>query len=262
MIKKFISDFKKYKKYIAYKTKSDLKNEIVGSYLSWLWLIIEPTCFMLIYSFISVIVFRSKIEYFTAFVFIGLTVWNFFSKTLTSSVKLVQSNRDTVTKVYVPKWVLLLSKMCVNTVKFAISFLLVIITMVICRVPISLNVLYFIPIFIVIFLFTFGISSIFMHFGVFVEDLYNITNIGLRMMFYLSGIFYAIDSRIGEPWSTLLSKVNPTGAFITQLRDVLLYKMPMDYMLVLIWGIISIVLCYVGVKTIYKYENTYVKVMR
>ena len=101
-----------------------------------------------------------------------------------------------------------------------------------------------------------------MHFGVFVEDLYNITNIGLRMMFYLSGIFFAIDSRIGEPWSTLLSKVNPTGAFITQMRNVLLYKLPMDYSLMLIWLAISILICYIGVKTIYKYENTYVKVMR
>ena len=46
-------------------------------------------------------------KYFPVFVFIGLSIWNFFNKMVVYSVKLVTQNRDTVTKVYLPKFILL-----------------------------------------------------------------------------------------------------------------------------------------------------------
>ena len=262
MIKRLIADLKKYSKYIKYSTKSQLKAEVTSSYLSWIWLFLEPICFMLIYTFIAIVVFKSSVEYFPIFVFIGLTVWNFFSKTLTSSVRLVVANRDIVTKVYIPKFVLLITRMCVNTVKFFISFSLVIICMIIYQVPISLNVLWFIPLYMVLYIVTFGISSIFMHFGVFVQDLANITTIGLRLLFYASGVFFALDTRVPEPYNRILIDCNPIALIITECRDVLLYKSPINYELVGIWVLIGLILSYLGIRTIYKYENTYVKVMR
>ena len=262
MIKRFIQDLKKYSKYIKYSTKSQLKAEVTGSYLSWIWLFLEPICFMLIYTFLAIVVFNSSVEYFPIFVFIGLTVWNLFSKTLVSSVKLVLANRDTVTKVYVPKFILLLTRMCINTVKFFISFSLVIICMLIYQVPISLCILYFIPIFIVLFIITFGMCCIFMHFGVFVEYLANLTNIALRLAFYASGIFFAIEQRVPEPYNELLITFNPIAAIIANFRNVLLYKTPMDLSLMGCWFVVGIILTLIGIRTIYKYENTYVKVMK
>lgn len=262
MIKRFIQDLKKYSKYIKYSTKSQLKAEVTGSYLSWIWLFLEPICFMLIYTFLAIVVFKSSTPYFPVFVFIGLTVWNLFSKTLVSSVKLVLANRDTVTKVYVPKFILLLTRMCVNSVKFFISFMLVIICMIVYQVPISINVLYFIPIFIILFIIIFGISSIFMHFGVFVQDLANITTIGLRLLFYASGVFFSLADRVDEPYNHLMISLNPIAAIITEFRDVLLYKTPMNLTLMGVWFVIGIILLLLGIRTIYKYENTYVKVMR
>ena len=91
-----------------YATWAELKTEVINSYLGFLWMILEPLAFMLIYTFIAIVVFNSKIEYFPVFVFIGLTTWNFFQGTVTSAVSLVRSNRDTVIKVYVPKFILLI----------------------------------------------------------------------------------------------------------------------------------------------------------
>ena len=262
MIKQFVKDIKKYSKYIVYSTKSQLKAEVTNSYLSWIWLFLEPICFMLIYTFIAIVVFKSSVEYFPIFVFIGLTIWSFFNKTLIASVRLVIANRDTVSKVYIPKFILLITRMSVNTVKFAISFLLVVVCMIIYQVPISLNVLWFIPIYMVLFVITFGISSIFMHFGVFIQDLANITTIGLRLLFYASGVFFALDTRVPEPYNRILIDCNPIALVITQCRDVLLYKTSIDFQLMGIWFTIGLILCYIGIRTIYRYENTYVKVMR
>ena len=103
-MKRFVNDLKKYKNYIIYATWAELKTEVINSYLGFLWMILEPLAFMLIYTFIANVVFRSHVQYFPVFVFIGLSIWNFFNKMVTCSVKLVSSNRDTVTKVYIPKF--------------------------------------------------------------------------------------------------------------------------------------------------------------
>ena len=78
-MKRFIKDLKKYKNYIIYSTRAEIKNEVINSYLGSLWLILEPLAFMLIYYFIGAVVFKSNLDYFPVFVFIGLSVWNFFN---------------------------------------------------------------------------------------------------------------------------------------------------------------------------------------
>ena len=79
-MKRFFSDLKKYKNYIIYATKSELKTEVINSYLGWAWMVLEPLAFMLIYMYIAQIIFKSKMDFFPIFVFIGLSVWNFFNK--------------------------------------------------------------------------------------------------------------------------------------------------------------------------------------
>ena len=262
-MKRFFYDLKKYKNYIIYATKSELKTEIINSYLGWIWMILEPLCFMLIYMFIAGIIFKSKVEYFPIFVFIGLSIWNFFNKMVVVSVKLVSTNRDTVTKVYLPKFVLLFVKMGVNGFKMFVSFLLVALFMIFYKVPISWNILWFFPIIITTIVFTFGICTFMLHFGVFAEDLVNLVNIALRMMFYLTGVFFDLSTRVHNVYyRTLLLNFNPLANFIFNMRNVLIYKThPVGYWMIL-WFVVGLILSILGIKTIYKYENTYVKVMK
>ena len=263
MMNRFISDLKKYKNYIKYATASELKKEVINSYLGWIWMILEPLCFMLIYTFIAIAIFKSKIDYFPVFVFIGLSMWNFFNKMIVVSVKLVASNRDTVTKVYLPKYVLIMVKMGVNLFKMFVSFLLVAIFMVVYQVPITWNVLWFIPIIITLIIFTFGCCTFMLHIGVFIEDLANVVNIALRMMFYLTGVFFDLDTRISnEFYRLILLDINPMANLLFNMRNVLLYeKGPVGFWTA-IWFVVGVILTVLGIKTIYKYENTYVKVMK
>lgn len=262
-MKRFINDLKKYKNYIVYASWAELKSEVIDSYLGWAWMILEPLCFMLIYYFIGAIVFKSKIEYFPVFVFIGLSIWNFFNKMVTYSVKLVTQNKDIVTKVYLPKFVLILIKMGVNLFKMLVSFLLVAIFMIFYKVPISWNVLWFIPILITVIVLTFGVCTIVMHIGVFVEDMTNIINIFMKMVFYMTGVFYDLSTRITNPvYRTVLLDINPMANLIYNMRNVLMYRSAPIGIATLAWFFIGLGLSALGVRTIYKYENTYVKVMK
>ncbi len=261
MIKRVIDDVKRFYKYAEYSAKAELKSEIANSHLSWLWWILDPMLFMLVYAFVSSIVFKATEKYFLAFVFVGVTCWDFFNKTVKQSVKLVTSNSAIVSKVYIPKYILIFVKMGNNAFKMAISFVLVFGMMILYRVPLSWNVLYMIPILVVLFVLTFGIGTILMHFGVYIEDLANVVNVLLRLVFYISGVFYSIMTRVSEPYQSILLKLNPIALIMQDMRLCLLYGQAPHRKLLLVWGLIGAILSVVGIRTIYKYENSYVKVI-
>lgn len=260
-MKRFINDIKRYYKYTIYAAKAELKSEVAGSYLGWLWWFLEPLCFMLVYAFMVMTIFRASEQYMLAFVFIGNTVWTFFNKCLTSSVKLISSNKNIVTKVYIPKFILVLVKMFVNFFKLLVSLLIVAGLMAIYQVPICITMLEMIPLLFVLFLLTFGICVILSHFGVFIEDLANVINILLKLVFYFSGIFYSVSKRIPAPYGNIMAKINPAAVIIEESRKVLLYGQNMDFKFLAIWFVIALTVCIIGIRLIYKNENNYVKVM-
>ena len=55
---------------------------------------------------------------------------------------------------------------------------------------------------------------------------------------------------------------NPIACLIHEARNVLLNSTAPNILVILVWLIIGLFLCFIGIRTIYKYENTYVKVMR
>ena len=258
---RFFNDIKKYWSYTVRSAKAELKSEVASSYLSWLWWILDPLLFMMVYTFIAVIVFEKGGKYFPIFVFIGLTMWNFFNTVILGSVKIVKNNSATVSKVYIPKFILVIKRMMVNGFKMAISFILVFILMGIYRVPVSYHILYIFPVLVVMMLVTFGVSNLMLHFGVFVEDLRNVMTVVMRLCFYMSGIFYSISERVPEPYNRIMQQLNPAAFLIDSARQSLIYSGTPARKVLLVWGVVGLILSVLSIKVVYKYENSYVKVI-
>lgn len=262
-----MKDLTQYYNYAIFAAKSSLKCEVANSHLNWLWWILDPLLFMLVYTFISTVVFGKTTQYFAAFIFIGLSIWNFFNKTIMSSVKIVTSNRAIVTKVYIPKYILVIIELLQLGFKMIISFSLVAIAMILYKVNVTYKIIYMIPIFMTLIAITFGLATIVAHFGVFVEDLKNILTVVLKFIFYLSGIFYEIiplngkGSKIAEPYAAILSKANPIAFLINSSRQCMLYGITPARKLLVLWFIIGVILTIVAITLIYKHENSYVKVI-
>lgn len=260
-VRRFIGDVRKYFPYAVRAAKSDLRSEVSNSYLDWLWWLVEPFCMMLIYTVIFGYVFSASEQYFPIFIFIGITMWSFFSRSVSGSVDMIRANREIITKIYMPKYILLFSKMLVNAFKMMVSFGIVILMMLIFKVVPTWNILYFVPLLLVFFLFTFGIGTIMMHYGVYVNDLGYITGIVLQMMMYLTGTFYSISHSVPYPFGSMIEDFNPVAFFIAAMRDVLLYGRAPSLLLLGVWLLLSVILIALGAFTIYSNENAYVKVI-
>ncbi len=261
---RFITDMRKYYNYEVRAAKTSLKTEVDGSYLNWIWWILEPVFSMCIYYLIFGLVFQAKEQYFTAFLFIGQTMWAFFNRNVLQSLRLIKNNKSIIMKVYIPKYVLLVSNMMVNGFKMIISSTVVVFLMVILRVEISWYALCFIPILLIMFVVTFAICINLMHFSVFIEDLSNLINVLMQLFFYMTGIMYDIESRLGENYPVIADIMvygNPIALLMKNMRNVLIYKTAPEWGPMLIWLAIAIVFSIIGIRTIYKNENNYVKVI-
>lgn len=258
MFQRFLHDFKKYFRYSIVSAKAQLKAEVADSYLNWVWWILEPFCFMLVYAFIFGYVFNSREQYFPIYIFIGLSMWNFFNKTAQSSVKMIKANKNIISKVYFPKHVLLITRIWRNGFKMMVSFGIVVVMLLVYRVPLSWNVLFVVPVLLVFVLFTFALSCFMMHYGVYINDLSNVTAILFRMLFYLTGIMFNLEKRVPE-YGAALNRYNPVAFLITSMRQCLLYSQRPALRQLAVWFLVSALLAMLGIRKIYKEENSYVK---
>ncbi len=258
---RFVKDVRRYLPYAIISARSDLQAEVASSYLNWMWWLIEPICMMLIYTMIFGVVFKASEEHFAIFVFVGITVWEFFRRTISDSVDIVRRNREIVTKIYMPKYVLLLARMFVNFFKMMVSCAVILLMMIVFRVHVNINILWVIPVLMVLFLFTFGLGSILMHYGVYVSDLGYIVTITLQILMYMTGVFYSLANQVPAPFGTLLETFNPVAYLMSAIRSALIYGTTPAVGTLVIWAFISLILIALGVFTVYSNENSYVKVI-
>lgn len=257
----FIKNIKKYREYIVYAAKSDLNAEVANSYLNRLWWVLEPFCNMLVYVVVFGNVMGNSIERYATFVFSALLMWNYFSHILNYSVKCIRNNRDIVTKIYVPKYILLLTNMVLNFIKLLFSMSVLIIMLIIFKNAISWAVLWIVPAYILMLILSFGIGMILLHFGVFIDDLGYAISILITLLMFLSGIFYDVISTLTIPLNHILIACNPVVTFVDAMRNALLYQKVTDVPLVITWTVLGLYISYLGVHIVNKNENGYVKVI-
>ena len=170
-MKRFFKEMKQYWGFAVYSAKCDLKAEVANSFLNWLWWILEPMSSMIIYAVVFSVLMSSREDYYPVFIFIGITFWEFFNRCTMSSIDLIRGNGHIITKVYMPKYILLVERMLVLAFKLLINMGLIAIMLIIFRVKIGINILMMIPTLVVFFTFCFAVGLFMMHYGVYVSDL-------------------------------------------------------------------------------------------
>lgn len=258
---RFFRDIRHYWQYMVFSARADLKAEVADSYLNRLWWLLEPFFNMLVYVIVFGQVMGNSVENYATFVFSALLMWNFFNKIVGYSVKLVRSNKDIVTKVYIPKFIILMSNMILNFLKLLFSMLVLVVMLIVFRVHIGVNIFWFFPAYIVMMLLAFGAGMIFLHFGVYVDDLSYAVGILLNMLMFLSGIFYDVMATLPEPLNGIMICLNPVAMFVDTMRQALLNNTAANLPILGMWFLIGVIMCYVGVHIVYKNENSYVKVV-
>ncbi|MCL2336975.1 MAG: ABC transporter permease [Firmicutes bacterium] len=245
--------------YILYYAGILLKQRVAGSYLGFLWLILQPLMFMLIYTFVVTMIFQNRMEHFNIYVLIGLNAWTLFQRSVMMAATAIVRNKVIFEQVYFHKSVYPSLYLASYVYEFLISTSLVFVMMFFNGIPFTWHIIEIIPVLLATVLFTYGCSLIIAHIGVYLFDLANILEFVLRFMFYLSPIMWNFANlNFRGAW---VVKLNPMYVLIGSFRSCLLYGKSPVYGYLLIIAIVSCVLIQVGYSLISRYENEYARII-
>ena len=245
---------------VFYKSIADLKTESSRYFLSFLWWIIDP----LIYFVVLYVLFSGGFrgggqgaEY-GVYLIIGLGVYRWFSSTVTSSTLSITLNNNLSQQVYIPKWSFPLNVLFVNSVKFAVIFIMVLIFVLVSGYPITSSYLMLPVVIILEAMLIFGMSLLLAGVLPFIPDLQFAVNNIMMALFFLSGVFNDV-STLSEKMLNLFYW-NPVAAIINAYRDILMGGVWPDWTHLLRVFVISTVLILVSYYFVNRMDKVYPKI--
>ena len=212
---------------IQYKTYAELKAESQRYYLGFLWWLIEPVVYMLVFYFIFAVLFQRGTEDFVVFLLTGLVFWQWFQSTVVQCADTLTANRGLINQVYVPKYLFQAVVMLKNTAKFGVVLAVLVLFLLAYGIRPSLTWLAAPVVLAVGGVLIAGVSLLVASITPFVPDLRIVLDNGMRALLFLSGIFYDINS-FETPYR-IVFQLNPLALLIDNLRAVLLRNLSADW---------------------------------
>jgi lipopolysaccharide transport system permease protein len=211
-----------YRELIRILTVSDLKVKYQSSVLGFLWSLLNPLLMMLVLYVVFSNVFKFEDDSFALYLLIGIVGWRFLANGTMTSISAIVGKPSLVTKVYVPRQVLVLSTVLSSFVSSILEFSVLVPLLIFFGVDISINVLLFPVIHVAFLVLVYGLSLILASLYVYYRDLNQIWDVLLQAGFFLSPIVYPI-SIVPEKYLSYYM-ANPVTVTIEMYREVLLYS--------------------------------------
>ncbi|CCZ56079.1 putative uncharacterized protein [Clostridium sp. CAG:1219] len=239
-----IKEIYNYRHMLKTLVKQDIKGRYKGSFLGFLWTLLNPLLMLAVYSVVFQFVFRSDIEHYSIYLFICLMPWNAFANTIAVGTVSVTNGASILKKVYFPREVLPLAVVISNTIQYFFSAVVIFIALLVSGVGISLYAL-FLPLIVLIqALFSLGLILILSAANVYIRDVQYIMNPVMMIWMYASPILYNI-SMVPERFQNIY-KLNPMAALMQSYQDILYNKTFPDFKTLGYVAIVALVFLIIG----------------
>lgn len=201
--------------------KRDISKKYKESFLGLFWTFLNPLLNMAVMSMIFSTIFKRNIQNFPVYMLSGRVFYDFFVRATTDSLKSIPGAAPIIKKIYVPKYIVVFSKVCSNFVMSAISLLALVVVMIVTKAEFSAALLSVPVLFLIFFIFATGVSLIVATADVFFRDMEHIYSIFMMTIMYFSAIFYPAEI-IPDRYQIILS-VNPMFKFVAAFREPIYY---------------------------------------
>ncbi len=255
MLRVFVEIWK-FRDMIAELTHRELRGKYKGSVLGFLWTYINPLAQIIVYSFFFSQIFRSGIEKFHLYLIVSMFPWNFFAGGVLQGLGSVRYQGDLVKKVYFPRQILPVVSVTVNFVNMLISFLIIYSVLLVSGWGIDMRLqLWLIPIMLIEYILTLGLSLMFAAIEVYFRDIEHIMSVIMMIWMYVTPMFYSLE--IVPNHLKRFFYFNPMLYVIGMYQRVLYYKeLPgFDYMVRA--ALISVCLLVIGWIVFHKLEKRF-----
>lgn len=252
----YIQNFKKFRPLLGELIARDIKTKYRKSVLGVLWTLLNPLFMMIILSVVFSNLFKFDVEYFPVYLLSGQLIFNFYSEATTASMSAIMDNGPLLKKIYVPKYLFVLSRVFSSTINLLASFTALILVMLAMRVELHYTVL-LVPIpLIFIVLFSLGVGLILSAITVKFRDIMHLYSVFITALLYLTPVIYPMSSL--PYWMQKVVGLNPITNILMMFRDVMLYDNFPNLSSILIATIESLAALGIGVYVFYKKQDEFI----
>ena len=217
-------DLRNYFDILMVLAEKDFKVRYRNSVLGFVWALLNPLAYMAILTLVFSYLLRVTIPNFAAWLLVALLVWRFFSIGTAQGLFSIVGNPSLVSKVYVPRYLIVLSNNLANFIGSSLEFLVLLPLLVWLGVGLTVYALILPLLMVLEFLLVFALSLSLSALNLKYRDFYQLWDIALQLGFWLSPIVY--DASLIPPRFHLSYSLNPMTSLIEAVRRIFLEQQP------------------------------------
>lgn len=235
----------------------DMKLLYKRSALGIAWTLINPLLQLAVFSFVFRSVIPINIPQFSSFAFSGLLIWTWSQTALFQATGLITSNKALIRQPNFPTAILPVVTTMTGLIHFLLALPVLIIFLAVDGVRPS-SVLFVLPLLMVIqFVLTVGLAYPLAALNVTFRDTQHTLGVLLQMLFYLTPIFYDLNS-VPKEFQPLY-QLNPMVPLLEAYRAILLKGTQPDWQALLIVSLVVAVILPIGLAIFRRQSNTFVE---
>jgi len=229
----------------------EVKARYKQSILGFFWVILNPLAQMLVMSFAFSTILRiptnssENIPY-SLFLFVALLPWNLFANSLSFSAGSLVSSGPLITKIYFPRTILVLATIIAKIIDFLFASIILIIFMIAYQIPVTVSILWVLPLFFIQQIFTLGLSLFLAAANLLYRDVQYLLNMILLLWMYATPVFYPVD--LVPDKYRLIFQLNPMAVIINAYRQVILGGGEPKYSSIIIALVLSFIILLFGLS--------------
>ncbi len=252
----YIRNFVKFQPLLSELVARDIKIKYRRSVLGVLWTLLNPLCMMIILSIVFSSIFKFDVENFPLYVLSGQVIFNFFNDSTTSSMSAIISSASLIKKVYVPKYLFVLSRVMSSFINLMASFTALLLVMVATRAELHWTVfLSVIPLAMVV-LFSFGVGMFLAAITVRFRDVIHLYSVFTTGLLYLAPAIYPMAA-LPDMVKTIVM-INPLTNYLLMFRDVM-FNNTLPSVFSVLLGIVEAALALaLGLYVFYKNQDEFI----
>jgi lipopolysaccharide transport system permease protein len=264
---KLVKNLWRYRELIIQFTRREVLQRYKGSYLGLLWSFATPLALLLVYTFVFSVVFKARWEgsttgshaEFALALFAGLIAFDIFSETILTAPHLIIRNPNYVKKVVFPLEILPVSTLGSALVNSMFSLIILLLSAAIVRGTISWTIVFLPLMYLPLVFLCLGLSWFLASLGVFIRDIGHLLGVVIRILFFLTPIFYPISAI--PPNFQIVLYLNPLTFIVNHFRRVLLWGQIPDWTEYLFVTVLMLFVCILGYVWFMKSKKTFADVV-
>lgn len=255
-MKQYIANFKKFRPLLYELVARDVKIKYRKSVLGVLWTLLNPLMMMIILSIVFSNLFKFDVENYSLYLLAGQILFNFFNESTTGAMTAILGNSALIKKIYIPKYMFVISRIASSSINILSSFCALILVMLFTRQELHYSMFLVIIPLMYIIVFSLGIGLILAALTVKFRDIMHLYSVFTTALMYLTPIIYPIDMLPG--WVRRIVMLNPITGILEIFRDVMLYNtVPSIFKFLISFVIVSVTLL-LGLWIFYKQQDEFI----